>query len=92
VGTRQAILAELSTAFSPTAVEVIDESAAHAGHAGNTGGGHFHVRMVAEAFRGKTAVQRHRMVYAALDAEMKAGAIHALSMELTAPGEAPDRP
>lgn len=88
VDTRQTILAKLSMAFSPQIVEVIDESAAHAGHAGNTGGGHFHLRMATEAFRGKSAIERHRMVYQALYAELRERAIHALSMELSVPDEA----
>ncbi len=85
--TRQTILAKLSDAFSPLVIEVIDESAAHEGHAGNGGGGHFHLRVVSELFRDKTAVQRHRMVYETLGAEMQSRVIHALSMELHAPGE-----
>lgn len=73
--------------LAPTSLEVIDESAAHAGHAGAaSGGGHFAVRIVAEAFRGQSAVERHRIVYRALGA-LFAREVHALSIEALAPDE-----
>ncbi len=58
----------LRTAFEPHYLDVIDESAAHAGHAGamQSGGGHYHVVIVSEAFEGKSKVERHRMVYEVL--------------------------
>lgn len=71
--------------FAPVALEVVDESAAHAGHAGAAGGGgHFAVRIVAEAFRGRSGVERHRAVYAALASLMPAE-IHALSIDASSP-------
>lgn len=73
--------------LSPAALEVVDESAAHAGHAGAaSGGGHFRVRIVAEAFRGRSRIERHRAVHAAL-AAMLSHEIHALSIDAAAPGE-----
>ena len=64
----QRISAKLLQNFSPAALEVIDESHQHAGHSGarSDGESHFRVRIVAEAFRGKSRVDQHRMVNAAL--------------------------
>jgi BolA protein len=73
--------------LAPSQLEVLDESAAHAGHAGAAGGaGHFRVRVVSEAFRGLTRVQRHRLVYEAL-ASLLRNEIHALALTTSAPGE-----
>jgi len=69
------------------AVEVIDESHLHAGHAGSTGGRHFRVRVVATAFEGKPLVARHRMINALFEDAMKGGAIHALALTTVAPSE-----
>ena len=77
----------LRESLSPTALEIVDDSAAHAGHAGAAaGGGHFRVRIVAEAFRGRSRIERHRAVHDAL-AAMLAHEIHALSIDAVAPGE-----
>jgi len=74
-------------ALAPEALEVIDESAAHAGHAGaRSGGGHYRLVIVARAFEGKPAQLRHRMVYDALAPMMK-HEIHALAIKAYAPGE-----
>ncbi len=75
--------------LSPVALEVIDDSAKHAGHAGANPAGesHFSVKIVSEAFTGKNAVARHRMVYAALKPLLDAG-LHALAIEAKAVGEA----
>ncbi len=69
-------------------VEVIDESAQHAGHAGlpQAGGDHFSVLIVAEQFTGKSPVERHRAVYAVLQEELKT-AIHALKIKAVSPLE-----
>ena len=85
---RRTIESKLSAAFRPLALEVRDVSAAHAGHAGAHPGGetHFEVAMVAEAFSGKSRLQRERLVHAALKEEL-AGPVHALSLDLKAPGE-----
>ena len=73
-------------ALQPLALELEDESAQHAGHAGSrpSGGSHWRLAIVSEAFRGKTPVARHRMVYEALGDLMKRD-IHALRIEASAP-------
>ena len=76
--------AALEQAFHPALLEIRDDSAKHAGHAGAREGGHFHVTIVAAAFEGVSQVQRHRMVYAAA-AEMMGRDIHALSIEARPP-------
>ncbi len=75
------IQAKLTKAFAPTLLEVTDDSARHAGHAGHHGGGesHFTVRIAAPAFAGLGRVARQRAVYAVL-AEELAGPVHALSV------------
>jgi len=76
----------LESRFSPTRLTIIDESHLHAGHAGAASGqSHFRVSIVAEAFRGTSAVARHRMVYAAVDDLLKTD-IHALAIEALPPG------
>ncbi len=85
--THQRIEATLRATFAPTVLRIDDESDQHAGHAGAAGGGsHFRVAITAESFAGRTLIERHRMVYAALAAEMK-GAVHALALTTKAPGE-----
>lgn len=75
----------LAEAFNPESLELVDESAKHAGHAGNkAGGGHYLVTVVSEAFAGKSTIQRHRMVYEALGDMMKRE-IHALSIKALTP-------
>lgn len=83
-----AIQEKLTQAFSPTRLEVVDDSGRHAGHAGARGGGesHFNVLIEAQAFAGTPKVARQRMVYRAL-AEELAGPVHALSVKALAPGE-----
>jgi BolA protein len=77
----------LTEAFQPTVLELIDNSAAHAGHAGaRRGGGHYHVTIVAQAFEGATLVKRHQLVYQALGDLMKQQ-IHALSINALSPFE-----
>ena len=82
----QKISAKLNATFAPMALEVIDESAQHHGHAGvrAEGESHFRVRIVAEGFRAKSRVQQHRMVNAALAEELKER-VHALAIEVSAP-------
>jgi BolA protein len=74
--------------LAPSALELQDESGQHAGHAGArpSGGSHWQLTIVAEAFRGKSPVARHRMVYEALGDLMKRD-IHALTIEARAPGQ-----
>lgn len=78
----------LEDRFSPIAFELIDESSRHAGHGGARPEGetHFRVHMTADAFTGQTRVARQRLINDALREEFEAG-LHALAMELKAPGE-----
>lgn len=78
----------LTEALSPASLNIIDESAAHATHASAGGGGHYIVEIVADAFQGKTPIQRHRLVYDALHDAMKSNEIHALSIKASTPAEA----
>lgn len=77
----------LRAALTPEHLEIVDDSAAHAGHAGAREGGHFTVRIVASAFAGKTPIQRHRLVNAAV-ADLMRREIHALSIRAKTPDEA----
>lgn len=78
----------LRRGFSPTLLEVRDDSARHAGHAGASAAGetHFDVTLVSPAFAGTTRVERSRTVHAALAAEFASG-LHALSLTLRTPEE-----
>ena len=81
------IRARLESALQPASLEIIDESAKHAGHAGAAGGGgHYIVRIVSPAFADKSPIQRHRLVYDAVDDMMQAE-IHALSIQASTPEE-----
>jgi BolA protein len=74
----------LERQLAPTALEVIDESAAHAGHAGANGTGfgtHFRVRIASPLFTGKARVAKHRLVYDALQEFIDQG-VHALAIEV----------
>ncbi len=85
---RDTISNKLQEAFTPESLQVVDESHLHEGHAGHRKGGetHFRVYIVSEAFQGKSRVERHRMINAALAAEL-AGGVHALAIHAKAPGE-----
>jgi BolA protein len=77
----------LTNSLQPVALEIIDESAKHAGHAGAaSGGGHFIVNIVAAAFNDKTLIQRHRLVYDAVD-DIMHREIHALGIQARTPEE-----
>jgi len=78
--------AALEAALAPTELNIRDDSAKHAGHAGAREGGHFHVTITAAAFAGRGPVERHRMVYAAA-AELMGRDIHALSIDARPPRE-----
>jgi len=82
------IAAALAAALNPTRLEIVDESNRHAGHSGARPGGETHYRLdiVSEAFVGKSRVERHRMVNAALAAEFASG-LHALAIAATSPEE-----
>jgi BolA protein len=83
-----AIQRKLSSEFSPTRLEIDDDSARHLGHAGARpeGESHFNVTIESAAFAGTNRVARQRMVYRALADEL-AGPLHALSVKALAPGE-----
>ena len=77
----------LTEALKPQLLEIIDNSAAHAGHAGaKSGGGHYHVTIVSEDFEDKSLVQRHQLIYKALGDLMKQQ-IHALGINALSPTE-----
>jgi BolA protein len=76
----------LERALAPHSLEIVDDSARHAGHAGARGGGHYRVTLVADAFRGRSQLERHRLVYAAV-APLLSGAVHALNIVARAPDE-----
>lgn len=82
------IAEKLTAAFEPVSLRVVDESHQHEGHAGHRPGGetHYRVYIVSELFRGKSRVDRHRMVNQALAGELASG-VHALAIHASAPGE-----
>jgi BolA family transcriptional regulator, general stress-responsive regulator len=86
--TQDVIQEKLEQAFAPESLRVEDESHRHEGHAGHRPGGetHFRLYIVAEAFRGKGRLERHRMINTALADEL-AGGVHALAIHAAAPGE-----
>ncbi len=80
----QALEQQLKSRLAPTQLEVIDESADHAGHTGANAEGfgtHFRVRIASPAFTGKSRVARHRLVYDALQNFIDQG-LHALAIEV----------
>ena len=78
--------ATLERELSPIALEIVDDSAKHAGHAGAREGGHFRIALVAEAFRGRSQLERHRIVYSAV-AGLMGRDIHALQILARTPEE-----
>lgn len=86
--TEHIITTKLTVAFAPQSLKVVDESHQHEGHAGHRPGGqtHYRVYIVAAAFRGKSRLERHRLINAALSEEL-AGGVHALAIHAAAPGE-----
>jgi BolA protein len=86
--TADVITEKLTAAFAPQSLRVEDESHRHEGHAGHRPGGqtHYRVYIVSEAFRGKSRIDRHRMVNQTLAQEL-AGGVHALAIHASAPGE-----
>ena len=85
---KDSIAQRLAEGLSPASLEVTDESHKHAGHAGARPGGetHFRVKIVSAGFEGKRRVERHRMVYDLLAAEIANG-VHALAMTTLTPEE-----
>ena len=87
MNTAEKIATILRQALVATYVDVEDESAQHAGHAGAaSGGGHYRVTVVSSLFEGKTLIARHRLVYDALANEMKRE-IHALALTTLTPNQ-----
>jgi BolA protein len=87
LSTQETIETRIRERLAPIHLEVIDDGAQHAGHAGAaSGGGHFSVLVVSESFEGKNRVARHRLVYDLLQ-DMMQGAIHALALRTVAPSE-----
>lgn len=85
----EAAIRERLAALSPTAVDLIDDSHLHAGHAGaHSGGRHYRLTIVSEQFSGRRTMERHRIIYAALGDLMQRD-IHALSIVARAPDDAP---
>ena len=81
------IIRQRLTTLEPESAEIHDESQEHAGHAGaKDGGGHYRVFIVSRLFAGKTALARHRMVYATV-ADMMKRDIHALAITAYTPEE-----
>ena len=72
--------------LDPVLLEIVDDSAQHAGHAGNSGGGHFTLTLVSSQFSGKSQIMRHRLIYQALQ-DLIPARIHALSISAIAPDE-----
>lgn len=73
--------------LAPQHVEIADESALHAGHAGaRSGGGHYQLTIISTAFTGQNAVGRHRLIYQALG-DLMSSRIHALSITALTPDE-----
>jgi BolA protein len=86
--TADIITRKLTEAFAPESLTVEDESHRHEGHAGHRPGGqtHFRVYIVSGAFKGKSRLERHRMINATLSGELSGG-VHALAIHAAAPGE-----
>ena len=76
----ETIKSALASSINIHHIEIIDDSARHAGHAQNKGGGHFIAHIISDDFNNKSRIQRHQMVYAALGDLMKKE-IHAFSMK-----------
>ena len=72
--------------IKPELIEIEDDSDKHAGHAGNTGGGHYNLLIVSDAFSGLTLIKRHRLVFEQVESLMKSK-IHALSIQAKTPAE-----
>lgn len=85
---QEAISRKLTETFAPQSLRVLDESRHHEGHAGHREGGetHFRIYIVADAFRGKSRIARHRMINETLAHELRSG-VHALAIHAAAPDE-----
>lgn len=84
VATAQTLADSLRAALAPTALEVLDETSAHAGHLGadpSGAGSHFRVRITSPLFTGLPRVRQHRLVYDALQEWIDRG-VHAIAIEI----------
>ena len=72
--------------LQPISLELKDDSALHAGHAGNTGGGHFSLKIVSSQFSKKSQIMRHRLIYQALT-DLMPQQIHAISILAISPDD-----
>ena len=72
--------------LNPISVEIQDDSAQHVGHEGNTGGGHFSLKIVSSQFSQKTQIMRHRLIYQALT-DLIPQQIHAISILAISPDD-----
>lgn len=88
MGRANTIREKLTRALDPIRLEIVDDSAKHAGHAGARPGGesHFRVEVVSKAFEGLARIPRQRLVYGILDEELKGG-LHALELATLTPDE-----
>jgi BolA protein len=82
-----ALVQALNAQLEPLELELVDDSAAHAGHAGARAGAHFNLRIVSARFAGLPRISRHRLVYDALRPWMAEG-VHALAIDARTPDEA----
>ena len=83
----ESLLRQRLADLEPVRLELIDDSAQHAGHAGaKSGGGHYRLLIVSAVFAGQSTVARHRLIYSALG-ELMRGKVHALSIQSLAPNE-----
>lgn len=72
--------------LEPISLEIEDDSAKHAGHKGNTGGGHFNIKVVSSHFSQKSQIMRHRLIYQALN-DLIPQQIHAISIVAISPND-----
>ena len=88
MGMNEIITEKLTESFAPESLRVVDESHQHEGHAGHRPGGetHFRIYIVSGAFRGKSRIERHRMINTTLAQELSTR-VHALAIHANAPGE-----
>ena len=87
ISLHDALTQALTASLEPVVLELVDDSAAHAGHAGARSGAHFNLRIVSARFAGLPRIARHRLVYDALRPWMAEG-VHALAIDARTPDEA----
>ena len=80
------LLRERLASLQPSRLEIVDDSAGHRGHAGNTGGGHYTVTIESSLFIGKSTIIRHRLIYEAVG-DLIPSRVHALSINALAPNQ-----